>query len=86
MDYFEALELIARVVGMDPDAGDFSERAAESALWDRHSITVEDFQKVAELLVPFTFPAKTFGGNWWQGYIADGAFIYKQPSKLEVKD
>ena len=86
MDYFEALELVARVVGMDPDAGDFSERAAERALWDRHSITVEDFQKVAELLVPFTFPAKTFGDEWWQGYIANGAFICKQPSKVKVKE
>ena len=84
MQDYEALELAGRVLGIDTEADDFDEDAVEQALWEKYEISMEHFQKIAELLIPFTYPAQTMGTELWQGYVADGAFICKQPSTLKI--
>lgn len=86
MRHYETLELVARVLGIDPDADDFDENAMEQALYDKYEISLEHFEKVAELLIPFTVPAMGMLDIMYQGYVYDNAFITKQVSVFEIKE
>ena len=81
MRHYEATELAARVLGLDPDSDAFDEDSVEQLLWNEKEVSMEDFQKIAELLLPFTVPAQSaLSKDWSQGYVHDGDFICKQPS------
>lgn len=79
MDWMEAEELAIAVLGLNED-DDPDSHQIEQAMYDRFEITLEQFQKVAEALLPFTVPAKAaISGDAFQGFVKDGAFIVKTP-------
>lgn len=76
MHWTEAEELAARIVGLDPDEA--SSREVEERIAAKFDVSMETFQSIAEALVPYTVKAETaLGGGVHQGYVHDGAFIYK---------
>lgn len=78
--HFEATELAARLVGVDPEANDFDEDDMEQKLYDKYGVDLEEFQKLAEALLKFTPPVETaITGTVVQGYIFDSCFITKEP-------
>jgi hypothetical protein len=77
MDWMDAEELAVVVLGMDEETADSN--AIEQALYERFDISMEQFHKVAEALMPFTIPAQTLiSGEFFKGFAKDGAFICKQ--------
>lgn len=82
MHYFEAEELAARIAGIDPETDNDYDSKAEQWLADKWEISMEQFQEIAEALIPFTIPARTaITETLVQGFVHDGAFICKQPAK-----
>lgn len=76
MHYIEAQELATAMMGMDEES---DSNAVEQALFDRYDISFENFQRIAEDLIPFTIPAKTgLKGDLFSGFVKDGAFICKK--------
>lgn len=77
MHWMDAEELACAVLGI-PDDADSDE--IEQALADKFEMSMEQFQKVAEALMPFTIPAQAaISGEAFCGFVKDGAFICKQP-------
>lgn len=82
MRYYEAEELAARIAGIDPDKDNDYASKAEQWLADKWEVSMEQFQQIAEALIPFTIPARTaITNSLAQGFVYDGAFICKQPVK-----
>lgn len=79
MHWREAEELAARMLGMDPELVDGVAIDIDEELAENFGIDLEQFQKIAEALLPFTIPARTpLMKMLCQGYVYDGAFICKQ--------
>ena len=79
MHWMEAEELAVAVLGMNEDEDPDSD-AIEQAVADKFDISMEQFQKVAEALMPFTIPAKAaISGEVFHGFVKDGAFIARLP-------
>jgi hypothetical protein len=77
MNWMDAEELAVVVLGMDEETADID--AIEQAVYDKFDISMEQFQKVAEALMPFTIPAQVaISGEYFNGFVEDGAFICKQ--------
>jgi hypothetical protein len=77
MHWMDAEELAVVVLGMDEETADSD--AIEQAVYDKFDISMEQFQKVAEALMPFTIPAQAaISGESFNGFVKDGAFICKQ--------
>lgn len=77
MDWLDAEELACAVLAI-PDDADSDE--IEQALADKFEISMEQFQRVAEALMPFTIPAQAaISGEAFYGFVKGGAFICKQP-------
>lgn len=77
MNWMDAEELAVAVLGLDEETADSD--AIEHAVADKFDISMDQFQKVAEALMPFTIPAKAaFSGEAFYGFVKDGAFICKQ--------
>lgn len=78
MHWMDAEELAVAVLGLDEETADSD--TIEQAVADKFEISMEQFQKVAEALMPFTIPAKAaISGEVFCGFVKDGAFICKQP-------
>jgi hypothetical protein len=81
MHHFEATELAARVLGIDPEADDFDEDEVEQMLYDKFEVSMESFQGLAEALLKFTPPVQAAITNTVvQGYIFENCFIAKEPT------
>ena len=84
MHYFEATELAARVLGIDPDAADFDEDEVEQKIYDKFDVSMESFQQIAEALLPFTPTAETaVTQTVVHGYVFGSGFITKTPVKQD---
>lgn len=78
MHWTDAEELAVAVLGMDEETADSD--TIEQAVYDKFEISMEQFQAVAESLVPFTLPASAaISGEAFQGFVKDGYFIVKEP-------
>lgn len=87
MDWMEAEELAATVLGID-EQPNLDSDAIEQALADKFGCSLEDFQKIATALIPFTLPARSaLTGDVYQGFVnvMDGSFIVKQPAAEKVR-
>ena len=84
MHWIDAEELAVAVLGLDEETAD--SEAIEQAVADKFEISMEQFQKVAEALMPFTIPAQAaISGESFNGFVKDGAFICKQPVRPNAK-
>lgn len=80
MDLHEAMELAARVLGMDPDVSDFDDTVLDDKLLEKFNVDLDGFAAIANALIPYTVPAQAaISGDAFQGFVHDGAFICKQP-------
>jgi len=78
MHWMDAENLAVAVLGLDEETADSD--VIEQAVADKFEISMEQFQKVAEALMPFTMPAQAaISGEYFNGFVKDGAFICKQP-------
>lgn len=79
MNWFEAEELAVAVLGYCDD-DELDSDMIEEKIYEKLGVEMEQFQKVAEALIPFTIPAETaICGKFFHGFVKDGAFIVKQP-------
>lgn len=79
MNYMESTELALLVVGLDETA-DMEE--LDDVLFTQYGVTLEQFHTVAKALVQFTIPAQAgLSGDWFKGFVYQGAFITKQPTE-----
>ena len=77
MDWMDAEELAVAVLGLDEETADSD--TIDEALFNKWEISMEQFHKVAEALIPFTIPAQAaISGKAFCGFVKDGAFICKQ--------
>ncbi len=77
MNWMDAEELAVSVLGLDEETANSD--TIEQAVFDKFEISMEQFQAVAEALMPFTIPAKAaISGEYFNGFVKDGAFICKQ--------
>jgi hypothetical protein len=82
MNWVDADELAVAVLGLDEETADSD--AIEQAVSARFDISMEQFQAVAEALMPFTIPAQVaISGKAFNGFVKDGVFICKQPVTLD---
>jgi len=78
MDWMDAEELAVAVLGLDEETANSD--TIEEAVFNKWEISMEQFHKVAEALMPFTIPAQAaISGKSFQGFVKDSAFICKQP-------
>lgn len=81
IDESDAIELVAAVMGKDPDANDFDEDACITAFEERFSIDVETFAELATELAKFTIPTDSplRPGKQYQGFVMhkEGRYICK---------
>jgi hypothetical protein len=83
LDELDAAELAALALGVDLDELDID--GIDSLLWEKLDVDLNGFIKVVELLMPFTSKHQSpLSGEWFRGFVHDGAFIIKQP--VEVSD
>lgn len=76
MDWSDTEELAVVVLGL-PEYSDSDD--IEQALYDRFECSFDQFQRIAESLIPFTVPAiSAISGIEFQGFVNDGAFIVKE--------
>ena len=81
MQWFETEELAVAVLGYCDD-DELDSETIEEKIYEKLGVEMEQFQKVAEALMPFTIPAETaVSGKFFYGFVKDGAFIVKQPMK-----
>lgn len=79
MDWMETEELAIVVLGLNEDDDPDSD-TIERAMFDKFEISLEQFQAVAEALMPLTIQAKAaISGETFNGFVKDGAFIVKTP-------
>lgn len=85
MQWFEAEELAVAVLGYCDD-DELDSDTIEQKIFEKFEISLEQFQKVAEALMPFTIPAQAaISGNSFNGFVKDGAFIVKAPVPSNAK-
>lgn len=77
MHWMDAEALAVAVLGLDEETADSN--IIEQALADKFDISIEQFQAVAEALMPFTVPAQVASGEVFYGFVKDGAFICRMP-------
>jgi len=76
MDWMDAEELAIAILGLDEETAD--SYAIEDALLDKFEISLEQFHKISESLLPFTIPAQAaISGESFHGFVKDGVFIVK---------
>lgn len=79
MDWMETEELAIVALGLNEDDDPDSD-TIEQSMFDKFEISLEQFQAVAEALMPLTIPAKAaISGEAFNGFVKDGAFIVKAP-------
>lgn len=84
MDWMDAEELAVAVLGLDEDTA--NSETVENAMYEKFEISMEQFSKVADALIPFTIPAKAaISEEAFHGFVKDGAFICKQLVTPNVK-
>jgi len=72
----DAEKLAVAVLGLDEETADSD--IIEQAMFDKFDISMEQFQYVAEALMPFTIPATAaISGESFSGFVKDGSFICK---------
>jgi hypothetical protein len=77
MNWYDAEEVAMAILGIDEDAAEDAD--IDNLLIDRFDVNLEQFQKIAEALLPFTVPTRTaLMGTLCQGFAKDGCFIVKQ--------
>jgi hypothetical protein len=85
MEWMEAEELAAAVMGLDEETAD--SYMIEQVLDDKFGVSLEQFQQIAEALMPFTIPAQAaVSGKNFHGFVKDGAFICKQQVTLPIDE
>ena len=78
MHWTEAETLAVAVLCLDEETADTGE--IEQAMFDKFEISMEQFQAIAEALMPFTIPAQAaISGETFHGFVKDCAFICRQP-------
>lgn len=78
MDYYDAIELAANVLGLE-ESDDIDETLVEEKLFDKFGCGVDEFAEVAAALMKFTIPVRSPLSNMlYQGFSKDGCFIVKQ--------
>lgn len=79
MDWMEAEELAVAVLGYCED-DELDSDTVEQKMFEKFEISMEQFQAVAEALMPLTIPANAaISGEAFNGFVKDGAFIVKAP-------
>jgi hypothetical protein len=79
MNWVEAEDLAIAVLGLNED-DDPDNDTIEQAMFEKFEISMEQFQQVADALMPFTIPVKAaISGESFHGFVKDGAFIVKAP-------
>jgi hypothetical protein len=77
MNYMDAEELAMAVLGLSDEAADDAD--FDELIFEKFEVTMEQFHKIAEALVPFTIPATVLcSGDAFRGFVKDGYFITKQ--------
>lgn len=77
MHWIDAQELAGIAVGLDN--GD-DPMVVEQAVYDRFEVSLEQFQAIAEALLPLTIPARAaISGESFRGFVKDGVFIVREP-------
>ena len=83
MDYLDAEELAIAILGL-PDDSDIDD--IEQALAEQYEISLDNFKKIAESLMPLTIPARAaISGELFHGFVKDGGFICKMKIDNENK-
>ncbi len=79
MQWFEAEELAVAVLGYCDD-DELDSATIEDKIFEKLGVEMEQFQKVAEALMPFAVTAEAaISGNVFNGFVKDGSFIVKAP-------
>lgn len=79
MDWLEAEELAVAVLGYSED-DELDSDTIEQKVFEKFEVSMEQFQKIAEALMPFTIPARAaISGEPFHGFVKNGAFIVKAP-------
>ena len=79
MQWFETEELAVAVLGYCDD-DELDSGTIEQKIFEKFEISLEQFQMVAEALMPFTIPAQAaISGDAFNGFVKDGSFIVKAP-------
>lgn len=73
IDWIDIEELVREMMQNEDASGD----EIEQWLFDSFNISFDQFHEIVESLIPFTNPAQSWTGSWYQGFIKDGAFIVK---------
>lgn len=77
MHWIDAQELAGIAVGLNN--GD-DPMVVEQAVYDRFEVSLEQFQAIAEALLPLTIPARAaISGKSFRGFVKDGVFIVREP-------
>ena len=77
MEWFEAEELAVAVLGFCDD-DDLDSDTIEQKVLEKFGVSMEQFQAVADALMPFTIPAQAgISGDEFHGFVRDGFFIVK---------
>ena len=85
MNFFDLQDLVVVMLGLDEDTADID--TIEQAVDDKFDISLEQFQKVVEALMPYTIPGNVYTitaestiniGELYNGFVKDGMFICKQ--------
>ena len=79
MDYYEATELAAEMLGIDTRSDDYEESEVEELFWDRFEVSIESFQKIASKLLKLTPIVETsITQSKVQGFLKGNMFIVKE--------
>lgn len=79
MDWLEAEELAVAVLGYSED-DELDSDTIEQKVFEKFEVSMEQFQKIAEALMPFTIQARAaISGELFHGFVKNGAFIVKAP-------
>lgn len=83
MDYYDTVELAAAVVGYDVESEDgFDEDVIESELMEKLNVDLEEFGRIAEVLMPMCMVSKSpLTGRVYRGFAKGDYFIVKQEVK-----
>lgn len=78
IDYWEAAELAAAVLGVDAPENDADEVAIEEQFGEKYGIDLITFGDLAEKLVPLCAMDKSpLTDTFRKGFVRDGAYIVK---------
>lgn len=79
MDYYEATELAAEMLGIDTRSDDYEESEVEELFWDRFDVSIESFQEIASKLLKLTPIVETsITQSKVQGFLKGNMFIVKE--------